>query len=44
MAQGTLLNTLQWCVYMGKQPKKRLDVCVCATDSLCCTNETNTAL
>ena len=29
-------------VYMGKQPIKRLDECVCATDSLCYTTETNT--
>ena len=27
---------------MGKQPIKRLDECVCATDSLCYTTETNT--
>ena len=27
---------------MGKQPIKRLDECVCATDSLCYITETNT--
>ena len=32
--------------YMGKESKKRMDIyiCVCITDSLCCTPETNTTL
>ena len=42
IAQGTLLNIVQ-------QPKwekiwKRIDTCVCVTESLCCTPETNTTL
>ena len=27
---------------MGKESEKRMDVCICATESLCCTPETNT--
>ena len=27
--------------YMGKESKKRVDICICITDSLCCTAETN---
>ena len=30
--------------HMGKESKKRIDICVCITDSLCCTAETNTTL
>ena len=42
MAQGILLNIMQ-------QPKweknlKRIDTCICITESLCCTLETNTIL
>ena len=29
---------------MGKESKKRVDICICITDSLCCTPETNTTL
>ena len=28
----------------AKESKKRLDACICITDSLCCTPETNTTL
>ena len=28
--------------YMGKESKKRVDICICIMDSLCCTAETNT--
>ena len=36
-------NTAQYSVvaYMGKE-SKRVDICICITDSLCCTAETNT--
>ena len=44
-------NSTQYSVmaYVGKESKKkgkreRVDICVCATDSLCCTPETNTTL
>ena len=39
-------NSTQYSVmaYMGKESKKRMDICICITDSLCCTPETNTAL
>ena len=30
--------------YLGKESKKSLDICICITDSLCCTPETNTTL
>ena len=30
--------------YMGKESKKRVEMCKCITDSLCCTPETNTTL
>ena len=30
--------------YMGKESEKRVDLCICVTDSLCCTAETNTIL
>ena len=30
--------------YMGKESKKSVDICICITDSLCCTPETNTTL
>ena len=30
--------------YMGKASKKRVDVCICITDSLRCIPETNTTL
>ena len=30
--------------YMGKESKKRVDICICITDSLCCTAETNATL
>ena len=39
MAQGTLLNTLQWPTW-EKNFKKRVDLCI--TDSLCYIPETNT--
>ena len=29
---------------IGKEPKKRVDICICVTDSLYCTAETNTTL
>ena len=29
---------------MGKATKKRVAICICITDSLCCTPETNTTL
>ena len=29
---------------MGKESKKRVDFCICITDSLCCIAETNTIL
>ena len=37
-------NTTQYSimVYRGKESKKRVDTCVCTTDSVCCTRETNT--
>ena len=28
--------------YMVKESKKRVEICICKTDSLCCTPETNT--
>ena len=28
--------------YMGKECLKKVDVCICITDSFCCTAETNT--
>ena len=31
-------------VYMGKESKKRIDICICITDSLYCMPETNTIL
>ena len=40
-------NSTQYSVmaYMGKESKKkRMDVCICITDSLCCTPETKTTL
>ena len=39
-------NSTQYSVMacMGKESKKRVDICMCLTDSLCCTAETNTAL
>ena len=39
-------NSTQYFVmaYMGKESKKRVDKCICITDSLCCTPETNTTL
>ena len=30
--------------YMGKEGRKKVDVCICITDSLCCTAETNTTV
>ena len=30
--------------YMRKESKKRVDICICVTDCLCCTAETNTTL
>ena len=30
--------------YTGKESKKRVDICICITDSLCCTAEINTTL
>lgn len=30
--------------YIGTDSKKRVDVCICVTDSLCCMAETNTIL
>ena len=30
--------------YTGKESKKRVDICICITDSLCLTAETNTTL
>ena len=30
--------------YMRKESKKRVDICICVTDCLCCTEETNTTL
>ena len=38
-------NSTQYSVmaYMGKESKK-VDICICITDSLCCTPETNTTL
>ena len=30
--------------YMGRESKKRVDICICVTDSLCCTPATNTTL
>ena len=29
---------------MGKESEKKMDVCICITESLCCTPETNTTL
>ena len=39
-------NSTQYSVmtYMGKESKKRVDTCICITDSLRCTAETNTTL
>ena len=39
-------NSTQYFVmaYMGKGSKKRVDICICITDSVCCTLETNTTL
>ena len=39
IAQRTLLSAL-WCDLNGKGIlKKRVDICICITDSLCCTPE-----
>ena len=39
-------NSTQYSVmtYMGKQSKKRLDICIRINDSLWCTSETNTTV
>ena len=39
-------NSTQYSVmtYVGIESKKRVDICICITDSLCCTAETNTTL
>ena len=39
-------NSIQHSVmtYMGIENEKELDICICITDSLCCTAETNTTL
>ena len=39
-------NSTQYSVmaYMGKESKNRVDICICITDSLCCTPKTNTTL
>ena len=39
-------NSTQYSVmaYMGKDSRKRVNICICITDSLCCTPETNTTL
>ena len=39
-------NSTQYSVmtYMGIESKKKVDICICITDSLCCTAETNTTL
>ena len=42
IAQGTQLNALWWPKWEGHV--KRGDICVCITDSLCCTVEINTTL
>ena len=34
-------NSIQYSV-MGKESKKRVDACICVTDLLCSTPETNT--
>ena len=45
MVCGDLLystvNSMQYSVktYMGKEPKKAMDMCICITESLCCTAE-----
>ena len=41
IAQRTLLNTLQWPIW--EKNLKKSDICMCITDSLCCT-QTNTTL
>ena len=41
VAQGALYSVM---TYIGKESKKRVDVCICITDSLCCIAETNTTL
>ena len=35
-------NSAQYCLmtYMGKESKKRVHICVCVTDTLCCREET----
>ena len=37
-------NTIQYSIkaYGGKESKNRVDTCMCTTDSVCCTPETNT--
>lgn len=40
--KGTLLNTLYCPIW--KKNLKRVDICKCITDSLCCTPETDTTL
>ena len=39
-------NSTQYSVmtFMGEESKKRQDICICITDSLCCTPDTNTTL
>ena len=39
-------NSTQYSVmaYMGKELLKKVDICICITDSLCCTPETNRIL
>ena len=39
-------NSTQYSImaYIGKESKKRVDICICITDSLCCICEINTIL
>lgn len=40
-AQGTP-HAMLCNAHMGKESKKRVDICICIMDSLCCSAETNT--
>ena len=42
IGQGTLVNPLLWPIW--EKYLKRVDICICITDALCCTTEINTTL
>ena len=42
--QGTIPDTLMTCMGIESKEEKRIDICICVTDSFYCTSETNTML